>query len=106
MKNIRFMCDSARMPLPGLNRGNQIDNLVLAAGVESVVTIPDGAKSVVLGGKNIDVWVNVDATATATGDVSDGTGSTYNDYIVDVAGADELNLISETGCRISLDWRK
>lgn len=106
MKSIRFKCDSARMPLPGVNRGDQIDNLVLAAGVESVVTVPDGAKSVILGGKGIDVWVNVDATATATGDVADGTGSTYNDYIVDVAGASELNLISETGCRVSLDWRK
>ena len=106
MKKMRITTDGARMPLPGINRGSKIDNLTLAPGVEAIVAIPDGANLVAIGGKNVDYWVNIDQTATATGDVADGTGSTYNDYLVDVSGATNVHLLSEGGCRISLDWRR
>lgn len=65
----------------------------LAASTAESITVPAGAKFVVLSATG-DFYANFTTTATVPGDTTDGTASELNPSVIDVSGVTTISVIS------------
>lgn len=88
-----------------LKQGYMYTN-VLAANVAEVVTVPTGAKYVVIN-STANLWVKVGGAATVpAGDTTNNTGSELNPSIRYLDTSTTIGIISESAAKVSLMFYK
>jgi len=80
-----------------------IDQVSIAAGTNTVYTIPAGAVYVILSAPAIDYYVRVDAAAVVpAAGITDGTGSLANPSQFNVRGVTSLGFISASEMYVTI----
>lgn len=79
---------------------------VLAAGVTEAVTVPTGAKYVIISATT-NIWVKIGGAATVpAGDTTNDSGSELNPGVRYLNSATTVGIISETASKVSLMFYK
>jgi hypothetical protein len=81
-----------------------INAVVLAAGVENIVMIPDGA-GICIFSADSDIFVRPDATAVVPADnINDGSAAELNPAQWDVHDVDSLHIVSSDDAIVTLSF--
>lgn len=86
----------------GLARSDTSFAVMLAAGQTKTITVPGGARVMLLNATG-DVWVRFGATAAVpAADVLDGSAPELNPIARDVAGLSVIGLAAPAACTVNL----
>ncbi len=94
--------DANRQPSGIIPQSDVIYNIVLAADVEKIVTVPTGA-DIVLFGTTANFYCKMNSTVDVpTVDVLDGSGGELNPSSRQISGNSTIHLISSSNCVVTL----
>lgn len=85
-----------------LRPSNAVNNISLAGGTAENITIPAGAKAVMLKGTD-NFFVNFTTTAAVPGDVTNGQASELivSPQIFDIDGVSNISVIASSACLVN-----
>lgn len=87
-----------------LTLSGYVDTRVLGVATNEDITVPAGAHFAILSG-TIDFYAKRGGSAAiAAGDVTDGSGSVLNPYIIAVEPGDVIGLISAAACIVTISY--
>lgn len=90
--------------LIGINRSTHINSRALAANTPEHITVPTGAKYVLLSA-TADFYASFTTTDAAVAtDIDDGTGNALNPGMRNVEGLTEFTVISGEACNITAEF--